>query len=360
MSGVETDYISTRGEALPPPAEPERRTRKARPNPDDNPRGGGAEQEPEDHAAPEPDAALTAMSARASAAERKAADLEAERLNWQKERDELQRGKGEAETRGVNAQKVALENAIGSEQARLAGARQAYRAAREAGDLDAEDKANDAIAETRARLVLLDRDKSAWADWEATQAAEAEAAKRNKPAAREAPERGGEPAPAAVRGLTPQDQQWVEGHPDFGTDPECEQWIRGAADRVIADGIQKGSPAFYRELTKAYARYGRIRELDEQAEEPPPQRGARQQRQEEPEEREPPPRRAAREPSAASMGTPPSRGGREWGARERGVSPEAVARKMGTTVQDLQEFARGRQGGLQGYVNQLARDLGMT
>ena len=356
MSGTEPDFVTTRGEAIPPDAPEPRRTRVARPTVDDLPRGQEREPPAEQDAAPDP--AIAAMAARAKAAEDKAAALERERQEWQRERDALQSGKTEAESRGFSAQKMALQAEIAAEDQRIAAARQRFRAAREAGDIEAEDAANDDLAQARARKLLLDRDKQAWADWEAQQAAEAaRAPKQPEPAARQPaaapPQDGG--------GLSPSDVEWVQKHPEFSADPECEQWIRSAATRIMSEGVQRGSPRFYRDLSAQYDRYLRLRELDQAGggdPAPAPRRAARQDDYED----EPPPRPAPRrqaQPSAASMAPSPSRGGREDGGRSRTVSPEAVARKMNVAVQDLRDFSRGRKGGFEGYVNEMAKELGM-
>ena len=332
------DYVaSTRGEAIPPEdLTPPVRTRRARPTVEDNPQGEHVEPERR----PEPDEAVAAMARRAQAAEERAAALEAERTAWQKERDDLTRTKTEAESRGVNAQKQALLTEISAVDRQILAARQRRRAAREAGDLDAEDTAIDEATQAVARKQLLERDKVAWDDWEAQQAAEAEAAKSRR-AAEPAPETRQQPTGAR---LTPKDEEWVGAHPEFKEDRRCERWIRAAADQAISDGVTRGSTAFYRELSAAYDEYQDLNRRRGAEPEPEPEQ-----------RRETPTRRS--QPSAASMGTPPSRGnGGQNGSRGAQVSAAAVAKRLGVTEDEMRSFARGDYNK---YVQTQAQELGM-
>jgi hypothetical protein len=339
------DYVaSTRGAAIPPeePAAPARRQRVARPTVDDNPAAPA-----EDHR-PEPAEAIEAMARRAQAAEDRAAALERQRETWQRERDELGTKSREAENRGHSAERRALDTEISATERQIAAARARARSAREAGDLDAEDAANDERIEAVARKQLLMRDKAAWDEWERGQVAEAEAAKTRKPADAAPPQQQQRQTGPGAQ-LSPSDRAWADKHPDFDTDEDCKAFIFGAATRAINEGIRGGSPAFYRELDRTYDRYQRLKALED---------GGGEQQAQQP--RQEPARRRA-EPSEASMAPSPSRGnGNGSGSgRQRGVTPEAVARRLNVTVDELRSFVP-RGSTLEKYAQIQAQELGMN
>lgn len=347
MSGTFEDddqYVSTRDE--PPPV----RARKARPTVDDNPQAGVREVDEQVADRPAPDDAVAAMAKRAKDAENRAAELEAERNRLQKERDDLARGKTEAESRVGSAQKQTLLTEIEKEDQRAAAAKRARRQAREAGDFDAEEAADEELRAATTRKALLERDKVAWEDWEREQAEET---------ARKAKEAPPKPAaaPAAKPGYSPADQEWIDKHPEFNDDPDCQGIVVATINKAVARGVRQGSPAYYDAADEGYRRYQRVKQAEQREANPEPEpepEPAPRVRQEQPQ-----PRR--QQPSTASMAPSPSRtGGGDGGARERGVNRDAVLRRANITIEEAQDFARGRVGGLDGYIKSLANDLGIN
>jgi len=334
MSGTNDDdlYVTTRDELSE--EVPAGRTRKARATVADNP----AADEPE---APQqsPDDAVAAMARQVKDAERRAAEAERRNAEWQRERDELVRGKTQAESEALTGQERALDLELRNTQEQIAALRRVKRQAREVGDLDAEDTADAQLTEATARKLLLERDKNEWVNWRKQQETEAAAKPRQEPKAAPVQQDRDE------RGLSKTDLEWVAKHPGFEDDADCNAWIRTHAKRATDDGIVAGSPAFYREMSKAYDRFQKLRKLEDGGEEPVAQEA-------------PAPRpRAA--PSSASMAPSPSRsGGGSAGSRDKAPNADAVARRLGVTVDEMRQFA-GKMG-MDAYVKQQARELGMV
>ncbi len=338
-----TARLDEAGDDTPPPT----RTRRSRPTVANNPEvpddaGGGAlETEPQPRGE-DPEVAVRRITDKAREQERQIAELQRERVEAQRRVEELERGQADARTATFSAQKQALEATLAGEDRRIAAARQRYRAAREAGDIEAEDAANDELADARANKRLLERDRAAWEEWEREQQAEAQ--RRPVPQER-APQAPQQQAPAEQ--WTDADRRWLAEHPDFEQDADCEVYVRTAAQRAMQRGISFRSEAFYEAASRAYDRFQQLRSYEQGEAEPQPQ-----QRQEAPAA----PR--ARQPSAASMAPSPSRG---MGGDRRRPAPsiEAVAKRLGTSAEELRSFARAQGQNIDAYVSALSADLNL-
>lgn len=120
------------------------------------------------------------------------------------------------------AHSVAVASAIEAENARLERARASYRTAREAGDLDAEQKAIEESGAARARLERLNEQKTA-----------IERAPQQQPQRQAAPE----PGPAA--------KQWLADHPKHATDPVYRAALQVVHDAAVAGGLTVESPQYF-------------------------------------------------------------------------------------------------------------------
>jgi hypothetical protein len=221
----------------------------------------------------------------------------------ERERDLERQARVDAEARAQQvghqaqtAQHVALDATIASEEARLAQARANYRAAREAGDYDAEANAMAVISAAAPKLEWLKDQKARGA------AAPAPAAPQQRPS-------GGNIPGAAAR-------EWMKAHPKLDTDPIYAAAVQAAHDRAVRDHAPE-SPGYFASVNNDLERaFGpdHGKEVTVAAKTPKP-----------------------RVP-ASSFGTPPGRGNSE--GRGAGASVTEVANALGVAPEDVREFAR--------------------
>jgi hypothetical protein len=146
-------------------------------------------------------------------------------------------------------------------------------------------------------------------------------------------------------------KQWMDAHPRFYSDPGYYNHAVAAHSTVTADGIQEGTPAYFRALDDAMTRFERFEAYERGGESNGGEQVNGQQQQ--PPQRQGQPRRAP----ASSMGAPVSRSSAPSYSQNGQVDPLAVARRLGgtVTVDDLREYARingyGRdEAGFQKYL----------
>lgn len=137
----------------------------------------------------------------------------------------------------VNDRRVAVSEAISSATSEKNQAVAAKRAAREAGDIEAELKADEALQAASFRL----------------HSANAELASLPKE---------GDPASAAGRvtdpgaqgnGVSPQAQAWIDAHPRFNSDKGYRDAMLASHAALLRDGVMEGSPAYFRGLDETAA-----------------------------------------------------------------------------------------------------------
>lgn len=126
-------------------------------------------------------------------------------------------------------------------QADKATAQQMKRAAREAGDLDAELKADDMLASANYRLDKTKDELDQLAGGGEMRMEDAR------------PGTGG--GQQQHQGMAPESVAWIEAHPRFKTDKGYKQAALTADSQCVIDGIIRNSPAYFRELNKAVADY---------------------------------------------------------------------------------------------------------
>ena len=240
---------------------------------------------------PAPEEALAEVRARLAASEQ--ARIAAERRAAQ------------AGGQAANAQTAALEQAIQATEGRRAQAKANYRAAREAGDIDAEQEASEAAAKASIRLDEL--------------RAEQERLK-NAPPRQQAQQQPQTTLPG------PEAQRWLAEHPKVNTDRAYAAAVTRAHEAAAQSGIEIESPDYFRFCeAELRARFGPNHGKDESAvtETPPRQQQAA-------------PAQKPRAP-ASSYATPPGRGNP---TNARGANDiNAIAAQLKVTPDDLREFA---------------------
>lgn len=240
-----------------------------------------------------------------------------------RERDEAQRRATEAGSQAWTAQEQGLDHSIQAQTALAEQAKNAIANAQAAGDHVAVADAFDKLAEARANLRALN-DRKAWLSTQKTQ----------KPAQEQQPGRADGAAvttPGGTMQVAPAAKQWMDSHPRFYSDAGYYNHAVAAHSTITADGIQEGTPAYFRALDDHMTRFERF-EAFERGD------GGDQVNTQQPQPRSTSHRRA----SAASMGAPVSRSSAPAVSANGQVDPLAIARRLGpaVTVDDLREYAR--------------------
>lgn len=257
-----------------------------------------------------------------------------------RERDEAQRRATEAGSQAWTAQEQGLDHSIQAQTALAEQAKHAIANAQAAGDHVAVADAFDKLAEARANLRALNDRKS----WLATQKTQ-----QPKPDTQQ-PRNDGMTVttPGGTMQVASAAKQWMDAHPRFYSDAGYYNHAVAAHSTITADGVQEGTPAYFRALDEQMTRFERFEAFergDHNGGEP-----VNNQQQT--------PQRQAPQRRASSMGAPVSRSSAPAAASANGqVDPLAVARRLGpaVTVDDLREYARingyGRdEAGFQKYL----------
>jgi hypothetical protein len=210
----------------------------------------------------------------------------------------------EAQKGAFFAQERAVENQIESTKRMIEQAKMSLRAAREAGDFDAEEAALDALTDAKANMVTLSQQRQY-----------VEALKKNGP-----------PQPAQQQqqqvyrgphGFSKASEDWISQHPQFDTDPEFKTTVLQAAQAALTQHAPD-SYQFFKFLDDVVVkRYGNNNMNNKSQNQNNTRRG----------------------PLASSVAASPSR---EAARREssNGVNANAVANKLGVSLTDLEQFAK--------------------
>lgn len=126
---------------------------------------------------------------------------------------------------------TSISNGITGAKTAVEAAQQAWRSAREAGDMDAEQKANDALLDAKVSLK----------GWEFQD----QDFKANKERLTTDAKALGKPQVAKVgKGPTPQAKQWLDDHPLMNTDMNYRRDALAAHAAAIAEGHAEGSDPY--------------------------------------------------------------------------------------------------------------------
>lgn len=250
---------------------------------------------------PTPEEALAEAQKRIAAEEdrRRAAERQAEEQRQRAEQayQEAQRAKADV----GSAREASLNSAIATAKARRQNAQAIKRAARESGDWDAFDKADEDFADSAADLRMLEAQKQQFEAWKAQQ--------QRQPAQQpQQPTR-------TDTGYSAEAQAWIDRHPRFNTDDDYKALAIAAHGTALEQGIREGTPAYFRHIDDKLARFY-------------PEDGTPNMNGQ---------RRAA---PASSTAAPPSRATTPNVGRRVGTDPQSVARAMGIPMDVMAEGAR--------------------
>lgn len=160
---------------------------------------------------------LKASAARATAAEQRARDAEAARIAAEQQVANATAGR-------QSDRAIVVQSVIDGATAELEGARAGYKQAREAGDVDGELAAQEAIAAATYKLTQANQEAAVIAE-------------QNK----RAPARG---TPVQPAGTPPAVQAWFDSHPRFNTDMTYQRIAKGLHPEAIAAGHDGRSQAY--------------------------------------------------------------------------------------------------------------------
>jgi hypothetical protein len=202
------------------------------------------------------------------------------------------------------AHETTLEARLQSETSRRDSAKARYRAAREAGDIEAEIAANEELsaAVQMVQALTIERGRIA----------------AQKAAPRPEPQNAGNiPGPAASR--------WLAEHPKISTDASYYAACQSAHEAALRDGCAVESPAYFNHINaRLEQQFGPDHGKEGSVQTRPAAPAAQPARQ-----------NGAR---ASSVATPPSRGAPQSQARN-GVNMAQIAARLGVTEQDCLEAA---------------------
>lgn len=267
------------------------------------------------------DAVAEAIAAKEAAEQASARDRQAAE-SASRERDEARNAAHVANAGALSAREQSIETAIASHNSVAAQARAAMVAAQASGDSEALADAVDRLTDAKAALRDLGNQKQYYAEQKTRQPT---------PEQRQQPSGDRVRTPGGELTVTAQAKQWMDGHSRFYSDPAYYNHAVAAHSTITADGIQEGSPAYFRALDDRMTQFEEFEAY---------QRGDRNTNQRT--EHQPVTHPNRTQPRASSMGAPVSRATQP--ARTNGGQPDplTIARRLGgnITVDDLREAAR--------------------
>jgi hypothetical protein len=285
--------------------------------------------------------ALAEAKAAREAADRRAATDRAAAEEANRQRDAALGAAASANAGALSAREQAIEAAIAGQTNIVAQAKEQIALAQANGDPQAVADAMERMADAKAELKLLGGQKQYLASEKQRQPERQQQQRQQAPQGHTVHTPGGQMANVADAA-----KQWMDNHDRFYTDPAYYNHAVAAHSTITADGIQEGTPAYFRALDDAMTRFERY-EAFERGE--LQHDGGRQQMNDggrvDPyaQQRVPQPRQS-RGPSASSVGAPPSRGPAPpaSGHSNSQIDPMMIARYLGpnVTIDDLREGAR--------------------
>ena len=232
-----------------------------------------------------------------------------------RERDEARGSEQKATGDALSARERSILSDIGTQNAAIQAAKTAIANAQAAGDAVAVAEAFDNLADARAKLGRLNEQKE-WFDAER---------ERLKEQPRAAPATGHQiKTPGGNLTVSAEVKSWADRHPRFYKDATYYNHALGAHQATIASGTLEGTPAYFRALDEAMAKYERYEAFE---------RGElRQEGQQQMAQR--------RQPPASSMAAPVTRGAVTPSRGTGQPSATAIAQHLGVTVPELQDMAK--------------------
>lgn len=188
--------------------------------------------EPAAETAQEPDWKAQFEAAKKQAEEAEAKRAEAERLA-QSRADDLDRAQREtAKTRSdaVSAEMLAINNAIANTEHERADAKQAYKAAMEAGDYEAAAEAQAKLSEVAVKAQRIKEGK-------------AELERRAEVAKTQA-----DPIEQYVAQLSPQSAAWIRKHPETVSDAGKRDLLQRAHYKALGNGIRPDTDEYFQHM----------------------------------------------------------------------------------------------------------------
>jgi hypothetical protein len=245
-----------------------------------------------------------------------------------RERDEAQRRATDAGSAATTAHEQALDQSIQAQTSLAEQAKNAIATSQAAGDHIAVADAFDKLAEARATLRSLN-DRKAYLATQKTQRPNPEAQQQQRQDAGSTVT-----TPGGSMQVAPAAKQWMDSHQRFYSDAAYYNHAVAAHSTITNDGIQEGTPAYFRALDEQMTRFERF-EAFERGDQNGGDNVANQHQQ----PRGQPQRQRA---PASSMGAPVSRGTAPAGQNNGQIDPLRVAQRLGpaVTVDDLREYAR--------------------
>jgi hypothetical protein len=281
---------------------------------------GTATSPPPEHDNSSPEQAVEEIRAQLDTERRSREAAEADARNATREAADAKARATAADTGAWAAQEQAVDTGLKAQASLVDQAKRTIAEATAAGDGSAAAEAYQLLAEATSNLGRLN-DRKAWLESQKTQ-------RQTQPAQQPASNAVRVTTPGGAMEVDPASKQWMDDHARFYTDGAYYNHAVAAHSTVVADGIQPGSPAYFRALTDQMQRFERF-EAYERGEAQPNGNG-----------QQPMPQHRS-QPRASSMGAPVSRSTTPV-SRDGTHDPLAIARKIGAnvTVDDLREFAR--------------------
>lgn len=173
---------------------------------------------------------LEAKSAEQTAAREAAEQREAAA---QREAAQARQEAAQARTAATASNLDTITTALAASQSAVDAAKRDLRAAKEAGDLDAEMEANDRLTTARIDARTYDEAK---ANLEAR--------------AKAPPPRPADPVEAYIQGRSEQTATWLRAHRDFVTDQRKNQKLTAAHHDAVAEGLSPDTPDYFTHVEK--------------------------------------------------------------------------------------------------------------
>ena len=255
-----------------------------------------------------------------AAAEAKAAQeaLRQERDTSRRERDEALARERASVAREFSSREQTLTTTIQAQENIVAQAKRAIAEAQANGDPVAMTDAIEALSDAKASLKMLGEHKI-----------NLEGQKGRQPEQQRSADNGmvRVKTPGGDIAVAPHAKQWMDSHSRFYNDTTYYNHAVTAHGAIVADGIQDGSPAYFRELDARMQKFEQF-EAFERGEHTPPAKDTNMNSNN------------GRRMPASAMGAPVSRQPAQSSNRSGAPDATTIARHLGCDVNDLRDFAR--------------------
>ncbi len=172
---------------------------------------------------------------------------------------ELELEADQARQRASDSDLSTITTALESAQTEIEQSKKDMRAAKEAGDIDAETDALDRLTTAKATLMRLDEAK-----------ADAEVRKKSPP---KREQKTVDPVEAYAEGRTPSTADWIRKHPEYVTDASKNLKLTAAHYAALAEGYQAASAKYFQHVEEFLGLTSKAG-ADEPAPKPAPKKAA--------------------------------------------------------------------------------------